>query len=250
MALSEQIDKKNIPAHIAVIMDGNGRWAKRKGLLRTSGHEKGVDTVSMIVEECAKIGVKYLTLYAFSTENWNRPKYEVNAIMNILVKSLTKEEPTLMKNGIRLSVIGDIDSLPNKCKAAFFSTMNNTANNTRLNLILALSYSSRKEIVRSVKKIAIDIQNGLLNPDQINETHIEQALYTADIPDPELLIRTSGEQRISNFLLWQIAYSELYFSEKLWPEFSADDFYAAIIDYQNRERRFGLTSEQLNNTNA
>lgn len=250
MALSEQIDNKRIPAHIAVIMDGNGRWAKRKGLLRTSGHEKGVETVSMIVEECAKIGVRYLTLYAFSTENWNRPKYEVNAIMNILVKSLAKEEPTLMKNGIRLSLIGDIDSLPKNCRTAFTSTMNNTCNNNRLNLILALSYSSRMEILRGVKKLATDVQNGILNPDQITESLIEQSLYTAGIPDPELLIRTSGEQRISNFLLWQIAYSELYFSEKLWPEFSREDFYSAIIDFQNRERRFGLTSEQLINTNA
>lgn len=250
MALSEQIDTSRIPNHVAVIMDGNGRWAKRKGLLRTFGHEKGVDTVRMIVEESAKIGIRYLTLYAFSSENWNRPKFEVNAIMNILVKSLTKEEPTLMKNGIKLSFIGDFESLPTDCQAALTATMNNTANNNRLELVLALSYSSRQEIIRAVKNIASDVSSGKIDVGNIDEKIFNQYLYTSQIPDPELLIRTSGEMRISNFLMWQIAYSELYFSDKLWPEFNSDDFYKAIIDFQSRERRFGLTSEQLHNTNA
>jgi len=245
MNFKDQIDKDRLPKHIAIIMDGNGRWAKQRGRLRVFGHENGVTAVRNTVEAAAEIGVDYLTLYAFSTENWNRPKKEVDALMSLLVKSLNKETATLNKNNIRLEAIGDLNSLQPKTYKELMKAIENTSQNTRTVLTLALSYSSRWEMTKMVQSIAQKIKQGDLSPESINEEVINNHLTTANIPDPELLIRTSGEHRISNFLLWQIAYSELYFTPKLWPDFNKEDFYEAIVDYQGRERRFGKTSEQI-----
>ncbi len=244
--IKDQIDKKKLPVHVAVIMDGNGRWAKQRGFIRTLGHERGVDAVRNTVEAAAEIGIRYLTLYAFSTENWNRPKYEINALMRILVNSLNKEMKTLMKNNVRLKAIGDLKSLPVKSYRELMKAIDETADNTGLTLILALSYSARWELVEAVRSIARKVEAKELSPDQIDLSVFTSFLATATVPDPELLIRTSGEYRISNFLLWQIAYAELYFTSTLWPDFGKDDFYNAILDFQGRERRFGLTSEQIN----
>jgi len=245
MDLKEQINIDKLPKHIAIIMDGNGRWAKEKGKLRVFGHNKGVESVRQAVEAAVEIGIPYLSLYAFSTENWNRPKFEVMALMEILVSAINKETKTLMKNGVKLNAIGDLKQLPASCHKHLLKAIDQTANNTNCTLTLALSYSSRQEIVETAKKIAIQVQKGEIKIDEIDQNIFSNSLETADIPDPELMIRTSGEQRISNFLLWQLAYSELYFIDKLWPDFNKNDFYEAIIAYQKRERRFGLTSEQL-----
>jgi undecaprenyl diphosphate synthase len=246
MEIKEQIDKTRLPLHVAVIMDGNGRWAKKRGFVRTLGHEKGVDAVRNTVEAAAELGIRYLTMYAFSTENWNRPKYEIDALMRILVNSLHGEMKTLMKNNIRLSAIGNLKSLPPKSHRELMKSIEETSGNTGLTLILALSYSSRWELVEAARMIARKAVAGELDPDKIDISTFISSLATSTIPDPELLIRTSGEYRISNFLLWQIAYSELYFTETLWPDFRKDEFFKAILDFQQRERRFGLTSEQIN----
>ncbi len=243
--MKEKIDLSKLPRHIAVIMDGNGRWAKQKGRLRVFGHQNGVLAVRETVETAAELGIKFLTLYAFSTENWNRPKFEVNALMELLISTIRKETKTLTDNNIRLEAIGDLDSLPSGCRKELQEAMDLTAGNKRMSLILALSYSSKWEILNAVKKIATAVEKKEISVNNINESLFNSFLCTANFPDPELLIRTSGEQRISNFLLWQIAYSELYFSEKLWPDFRKEDLYAAILDYQGRERRFGKTSEQI-----
>jgi undecaprenyl diphosphate synthase len=244
--LKDQIDKKKLPVHVAVIMDGNGRWAKKRGFVRTLGHEKGVDAVRNTAEAAAEIGIRYLTMYAFSTENWNRPKYEIDALMRILVNSLHGEMKTLMKNNIRLKAIGDLKSLPAKSYRELMKSIDETAENTGLTLILALSYSARWELVEVARSIARKVASQEITPDQIDISTFTAYLATSEIPDPELLIRTSGEYRISNFLLWQIAYAEFYFTNTLWPDFGKADFYKAILDYQKRERRFGLTSEQIN----
>ena len=243
--LLKNINKDKIPQHIAVVMDGNGRWAKKNGYLRAIGHKSGVKAVREVVQACDDIGVKYLTLYTFSTENWNRPKLEVNTLMELMVDSLTKELTGFMKNNVRILTIGDTDDLPNRCKRKFADVVSKTATNTGLNLIFALSYSSRKEIISAVKSITESVLNNEIKAEDINSELMDEHLYTAAIPDPDLLIRTSGEQRISNFLLWQLAYSELHFTPVLWPDFKKDDLFTAIIDYQQRERRFGKTSEQI-----
>jgi undecaprenyl diphosphate synthase len=243
--LKEKIDSTRLPRHIAVIMDGNGRWAKQKGKLRVFGHQNGVLAVRETVETAAELGIQYLTLYAFSTENWKRPKFEVNALMELLISTIRKETQTLTKNNIRLQAIGDLESLPSGCRRELQEAMDLTAGNKRMTLILALSYSSKWEILEAVKKIATAVEKKEISVNNIDESLFNSFLCTANFPDPELLIRTSGEQRISNFLLWQIAYSEFYFSEKLWPDFRKEDLYAAILDYQGRERRFGKTSEQI-----
>ena len=239
------MNKENIPKHIAVIMDGNGRWAKQRGKSRVFGHKNGVVAVNDFVECSAEIGVKYLTLYAFSSENWNRPDYEVNALMQLLVVTIKKEIDKLNKNNIRLQVIGDVESLPSKTRKILLEAIKSTENNDRMTLILALSYRSKWEIMEAVKSIAKKVENNEISSDQVTEELFEQHLNTSDYPDPELLIRTSGENRISNFLLWQIAYSELYFTDKLWPDMRKADLIDAIEDYQSRERRFGKTSEQI-----
>lgn len=249
MLFKEQIDKARVPSHIAVIMDGNGRWAKQKGKLRVFGHSNGVTAVRETVEAAAEIGVKYLTLYAFSTENWNRPALEVNALMELLVSTINKETKTLMKNDIRLNAIGDIASLPSKCRNELQSAIDKTSGNKRMVLNLALSYSSRWEITQAVKTIAQKISAGELKPEEVDESTVSGHLCTAGMPDPELLIRTSGELRISNYLMWQISYAELYFTEKLWPDFRKEDLFEAISTYQKRERRFGKTSDQVAQTN-
>ena len=246
MKLIDLINKKKLPVHVAVIMDGNGRWARQRGFARTLGHEKGVEAVKNTVEAAAELGIKYLTLYAFSTENWSRPKYEIDALMRILVDSLHREMNTLMDNKIRLMAIGDLKSLPPKSRNELHKALEKTAHNDGLTLVLALSYSSRWELVETARSIARKVKAGELNTDDIDINTFISCLSTASIPDPELLIRTSGEYRISNFLLWQIAYSELYFTPTYWPDFTRDEFYKALIDYQKRERRFGLTSEQIN----
>ncbi|MEJ1222622.1 isoprenyl transferase [Sediminicola sp. 1XM1-17] len=242
----EDIKNQNLPAHLAIIMDGNGRWAKKQGKLRVFGHENGVKTVRETVENCAKIGIGYLTLYTFSTENWNRPKIEVDTLMKILVSSLKKELKTLNKNNIRLNAIGNIDSLPKKANKELKEVMDKTAENSGMTLTLALSYGAREEIRNAVEQISIKVKNNIISPEKIDETIINNHLYTHDLPDVDLLIRTSGEHRISNFLLWQIAYAELYFIDVFWPDFKEHHLVEAIINYQNRERRFGKTSEQLN----
>lgn len=244
--IKDQIDKKKLPGHVAVIMDGNGRWAKKRGFIRTIGHEKGVDAVRNTVEAAAELGIRYLTMYAFSTENWNRPKYEIDALMGILVNSLHKEMKTLMNNNVKLQAIGDLKSLPSKSYRELMKSIAETEKNTGLTLILALSYSSRWELVEAARSIARKVESKELTPDQIDLSTFTSFLATSAFPDPELLIRTSGEYRISNFLLWQIAYAEFYFTNTLWPDFGKDDFYKAILDFQGRERRFGLTSEQIN----
>jgi len=241
----EKIDLQKLPEHIAIIMDGNGRWAKKHGQHRIFGHQNGVVAVRETTEAAAELGIKYLTLYAFSTENWNRPKKEIQALMELLVSTINNETDTLCKNNIKLSAIGDLKSLPDACYNELMTAIDKTSKNTRLNLILALSYSSRWEITNTLKNIAIQIEKKKLTSNDINSELISSFLCTSNIPDPSLLIRTSGEYRISNFLLWQLAYTELYFTKKLWPEFRKNDLYDAIIDYQKRERRFGKISEQL-----
>ncbi len=247
MSLKEKIDIQRLPSHIAIIMDGNGRWAMEKGEDRLYGHMHGVESVRDVVEGAAELGVKYLTLYAFSTENWERPEYEVSGLMELLVDTIHKEVPTLNKNNIRLHVIGDIGMLPEAAKIELREALNETSKNTGLNLIMALSYSSRWEIVTMVRQIAADVKEGKLNADSITQETIQQYLATHAFPDPELMIRTSGEYRISNFLLYQLAYSELYFTNTLWPDFRKENLYEAILDYQGRERRFGKTGEQIKN---
>jgi undecaprenyl diphosphate synthase len=226
-------------------MDGNGRWAKQQGQHRIFGHEQGVKSVRETVEAAAEVGVKFLTLYAFSTENWNRPQEEVIALMQLLVHTINAETKTLNKNSIRLQAIGDLKSLPTDCYNELQEAIENTKNNSRMTLVLALSYSSHWEIMNAIKEIAKDVENKTLSAAVITEEIFKSHLCTSNIPDPELMIRTSGEHRISNFLLWQLAYSELYFTDKLWPDFRKEDLFEAILDYQNRERRFGKTSEQL-----
>lgn len=243
MALIEQIEKENLPKHIAITMDGNGRWAEGKGKFRVFGHQHGVKSVREAVETAAEIGIKYLTLYAFSTENWNRSEREVNALMTLLISTISKETKSLMKNDICLNTIGKLSQLPKKCKQELEQAVEKTKNNKRMTLILALSYSGRWEIVNAVNKIIHDSKNNLAK--EITEDTFQQYLNTKGVPDPELLIRTSGEHRISNFLLWQIAYSELYFTDTLWPDFRKKDLIKAIIDYQKRERRFGKTKAQI-----
>ena len=246
MSFKEKIDPKRLPLHIAVIMDGNGRWAKQRGKLRVFGHESVVTAVRETAEACAEIGVKYLTLYAFSTENWNRPKMEVDALMNLLVKTLNKETKTLMDNNIRLGAIGDLSQLDPQCREQLQETMDITSGNSKMEMFLALSYSSRWEIIEATRKIAELVKSDQLKPEDISQELFSSMLTTKNIPDPELLIRTSGENRISNFLLWQIAYAELYFTPVLWPDFRREHLYEAIYDFQHRERRFGKISEQLN----
>ena len=240
-----KINPSRLPSHVAVIMDGNGRWARQRGFIRTLGHEKGVDAVRNTVEAAAELGISYLTLYAFSTENWKRPKYEIDALMKILVRSLNKEMPTLMKNNVRLRAIGDLNSLPAGSRRELSKSIDTTAGNTGLTLVLALSYSARWEITEAVKAMAAKAKDGKLDPAAVSADMISSHLTTAGMPDPELLIRTSGEYRISNFLLWQAAYAEFYFTDTLWPDFGKEDFYKAILDFQGRERRFGLTGEQI-----
>ena len=246
MSLETSLDKNNIPRHLAIIMDGNGRWAKQQGEFRSFGHESGVKSVRETVESCVELGVEFLTLYAFSTENWNRPKEEVEALMNILVNSIVNEMPILMKNGIKLNAIGDTKALPENCLETLYGAIEQTSENKNLTLTLALSYSGRWDLLNAVKSIVNDVQNNSFDIDTLDEQVFGKYLSTKDIPDPELMIRTSGEVRISNFMLWQLAYSELYITEVLWPDFRKEDLYKAILKYQSRERRFGKTSEQLN----
>lgn len=241
----ELINKEKIPQHIAIIMDGNGRWAKERGKDRLFGHQHGVLSVREVVEGCVEAGIKNLTLYAFSTENWNRPENEVNGLMELLVTTIRKEAETLSKNGVRLYVIGDLESLPKACRNELDEAMALTAGNVSLNLILALSYSAKWELIEATKKIASSVKNGELSIEAITDDVIKQHLTTALFPDPELMIRTSGEHRISNFLLYQLAYAELYFTHTHWPDFRKENLYEAILNYQNRERRFGKISEQL-----
>ncbi len=245
MSLKENINLNKLPRHIAIIMDGNGRWAREKGEDRLFGHYSGVESVRNIVEGCAELGVGYLTLYAFSTENWDRPKDEVTGLMELLVQTIKKETETLNKNNIKLSVIGNTELLPASAKNELIEASEETHSNTGMNLIMALSYSSRWEIIHTVQQIALEVKKGSLDPEKITNETFECHLCTAGFPDPELMIRTSGEYRISNFLLYQLAYSELYFTDTLWPDFRKENLYEAILDYQNRERRFGKTSEQL-----
>lgn len=241
----EDLNPNKIPAHVAVIMDGNGRWAKKKGLMRIFGHKNGVRAVRETVEAAAELGVKFLTLYAFSTENWSRPKDEVNGLMELLVESTRTELDTLMDNSIKLQTIGDLQSLPQHTREKLLEIIEKSKNNTRMTLVIALSYSARWEIVHAAKEIASKVESGELKAADINEDVFKQSLSTRDIPDPELMIRTSGEQRISNYLLWQLAYAELYFTDTLWPDFRKEDFFKAIFDFQQRERRFGKTGDQL-----
>lgn len=245
MDLKTTIDLKNLPNHLAIIMDGNGRWAKKQGFLRTFGHENGTKSVKVTIEECARLGILNLTLYAFSNENWSRPKLEVDTLMNLLINSLKKELKTLQDNNIKLNFIGNLQKLPNSAQKELMDVIVKTENNSRMTLTLALSYSSRDEILNAVKNIAVKVKNNIISIDAIDESIINEHLYTHNLPDVDLLIRTSGEHRISNFLLWQIAYSELYFTDVLWPDFKEQHLYEAIISYQKRERRFGKTSEQI-----
>ena len=246
MTFKDQINKDKLPKHIAIIMDGNGRWAKQKGLVRVIGHENGTKSVRETVESCAELGIQHLTLYAFSTENWNRPKLEVQTLMKLLVKSLKKEIKTLQDNGIKLSAIGSLEDLPKKAFDELQYVKEMTRNNTHMTLTLALSYGSREEIVNVIKELSFKVKNNIISTESIDESIINKHLYTQNLPDVDLLIRTSGEQRISNFLLWQIAYAELYFIDVFWPDFSEHHLIEAIKSFQNRERRFGKTSEQLN----
>lgn len=245
MSIKSEINPERMPQHIAIVMDGNGRWAKQRGLKRMFGHKQGVDTVHRITEAAAELGVKYLTLYTFSTENWNRPKEEVDALMGLLVDTIVKETPTLMRNNVRLMTIGDTERLPEATKRKFEQCIDETSGNTGLRLVIALSYSSRWEIVEAVKRAAEAVKRGEMQVEDIDEQLVSTLMTTCAIPDPDLLIRTSGELRISNFLLWQLAYAELYFTDCLWPDFTEEEFYKAIISYQHRERRFGKTSEQV-----
>ena len=245
-----KLDKNNIPKHVAIIMDGNGRWAKKKGELRIFGHTNGVGSVREALSAAGEIGVKFLTLYAFSSENWRRPKEETSALMDLLVQSIYNELDDLNSNGVKLATIGDVEVLPKSCQIALKKAIESTKSNKKITLILALSYSSRREISLAVQKMAQKVMNRQLECAAINEDLISSYLSTADYPDPELLIRTSGENRVSNFLMWQLAYTELYFTKILWPDFKKKNFYKAIYDYQKRERRFGKTSEQLLNNDA
>ena len=245
MSLKEQINKEKLPNHLAIIMDGNGRWAKNQGLLRIIGHENGTKSVRETIEASAELGIKNLTLYAFSTENWNRPKLEVQTLMKLLVKSLKKEIKTLQDNNIKLCAIGCLKDLPEKAHKELLDVIEKTKNNSNMTLTLALSYGSREEIVNVIKELSVKVKNNIISAESIDESIINKHLYTQNLPDVDLLIRTSGEQRISNFLLWQIAYAELYFTDILWPDFKKEHLYEALINYQNRERRFGKTSEQL-----
>lgn len=245
MNLKENINKENLPQHLAIIMDGNGRWAKKQGFMRAYGHETGTKSVKKIVETSAEIGIKNLTLYAFSTENWNRPKLEINTLMSILMKYLKEELATLTKNNIRLNTIGNIEKLPVSAQKELLEVIDKTKSNTRMTLTLALSYGSREELISAIKIISSKVKNNIISTDDIDELIINQHLYTQNLPDVDLLIRTSGEHRISNFLLWQIAYAELYFTNVLWPDFTDEHLYEAIHSYQRRERRFGKTSEQI-----
>lgn len=250
MSSTPEINKDKLPRHIAIIMDGNGRWAEEKGHDRLFGHINGVESVRNVVEGAAELGINYLTLYAFSTENWGRPQYEVSGLMELLVDTIKKEVPTLNKNNISLSVIGDVSLLPANASAELKEAINETSKNTGLSLILALSYSSRWEILEMVKKIAAKVRNESLLPENISEEDIETALCTSGIPDPELLIRTGGDYRISNFLLYQMAYTELVFSNVKWPDFRKTDLVEAIADFQSRQRRFGKTGQQINNNKS
>ncbi len=243
--IKEQIDLSRLPRHIAIIMDGNGRWAKEKGEDRLFGHFHGVESVRNIVEGCAELGIEYLTLYAFSTENWDRPEYEVNGLMELLVDTIRREVETLNKNNIKLHVIGDMNMLPKYASEELNEALEMTSQNTGLNLIMALSYSSRWELVNAVKNIAQEVESGQIKASEITHETLEKYLCTSNFPDPELMIRTSGEYRISNFLLYQLAYAELYFTNTRWPDFRKDNLKEAILDFQNRERRFGKISEQL-----
>jgi undecaprenyl diphosphate synthase len=247
MSIKENLDSERLPRHIAIIMDGNGRWATEKGEDRLFGHFSGVESVRNIVEACAELGIEYLTLYAFSTENWDRPREEVTGLMELLIQTIKQEVSTLNKNNISLHVIGNVKMLPLSAQRELDEAREATAKNTGLNLIMALSYSSRWEIIEAVKNIAAEVKDKKLDPEDITGSVFEQHLCTARFPDPELMIRTSGEYRISNFLLYQLAYSELYFIDTLWPDFRKENLYDAILDYQNRERRFGKTSEQILN---
>jgi len=245
MSLKESINTQRLPSHIAIIMDGNGRWAREKGEDRLFGHLHGVESVRNIVEGCAELGIEYLTLYAFSTENWDRPADEVSGLMELLVDTIRNEVPTLNKNNIRLHVIGDMNMLPETARQELKEAIDETSINTGLNLVMALSYSSRWELANAVKNIARDVKAGLLDAEQISQDILQKYLSTSEFPDPELMIRTSGEFRISNFLLYQLAYTELYFTNTRWPDFRKENLYEAIIDFQNRERRFGKTGEQV-----
>ena len=245
MNYKDNIDLTKLPKHVAIIMDGNGRWARQKGYLRAVGHEKGTTAVRDVVEASAEIGIEYLTLYAFSTENWNRPKLEVDTLMRLLVSSLKKEIKTLQDNNIRLNAIGNLNTLPKKVYKELHEVIEKTKTNDRMVLNLALSYGSREELTSVIREISLKVKNNEITPDAIDESVINQHLYTRNFPEVDLLIRTSGEQRISNFLLWQIAYAELYFTKILWPDFRKENLFEAIYNYQNRERRFGKTSEQL-----
>jgi undecaprenyl diphosphate synthase len=243
--MEKEIDKNNLPKHLAIIMDGNGRWAKNQGMLRVFGHEKGTKSVKQTVENCAKLGIEFLTLYAFSTENWNRPKIEIDSLMKLLVNSLKKELKTLQNNNIKLNAIGNLDTLPSGVKKELVEVIEKTQANNRMILTLALSYGARDEIINAVKIISEKVKNNIISVDAIEESIINQHLYTQNMPDVDLLIRTSGEHRISNFLLWQIAYAEFYFTDVLWPDFNEEELNKALISYQKRERRFGKTSEQI-----
>ncbi len=245
MSLKEQIDTQALPQHVAVIMDGNGRWARTKGNDRIFGHRSAVKAVRDTTEGCAELGVPHLTLYAFSTENWRRPKTEVGALMTLLVETIRQETKTLMDNSVRLQAIGFLDQLPGNCQRNLKEAMKVTEGNDRMTLTLALSYGARADMVRGMQQLAQQVKEGKLDPAEIDEARISQALSTAFMPDPELLIRTSGEHRVSNFLLWEIAYAEIYFTPKFWPDFRREDLYEALIDYQKRERRFGQISEQI-----
>jgi len=245
LTFKNQIDTSRLPQHVAVIMDGNGRWAGRRGRERIFGHHQGVRAVRETVEAAAELGVRYLTLYAFSTENWNRPDEEVSALMDLMVESLNDETQTLIDKNISLKVIGDLSRLSENVRNRLFETMRITSAGSRMKLIVALSYSSRWEISEACRRIAVEVKEGRLSAGDINEETVNAYLETSDLPDPELMIRTSGEKRISNFLLWQLAYAELYFTEKLWPDFGKEDFYKAVADFQKRERRYGRTSEQI-----
>jgi len=243
--LLDAIDTTNTPNHIAVIMDGNGRWAKAKGFMRTIGHERGAEVIENVVTACSDMDVKYLTLYAFSTENWNRPKLEVKTLMRLLVYNLKKEVDRFIEKGVRLNTIGNIDMLPSSVKKQLLEVIERTKNNDTITLTLALSYGGREELIHGVKEICTKVKNNIISVENIDEVVINEHLYTQNLPDVDLLIRTSGEQRISNFLLWQIAYAELYFTDVLWPDFKKEHLFEAILNYQQRERRFGKTSEQI-----
>jgi undecaprenyl diphosphate synthase len=239
------VSRDNLPGHIAIIMDGNGRWAKQRGLPRVMGHREGVKSVRTIVEACGELGIKTLTLYTFSTENWRRPKEEVSALMKLLLKTIRREIDDLMRNNVRLTVIGNLLGMPEEAARPMQAAADRTASNTGLNLVLALNYGGREEIVHAVRRIGVKIQSGILDPDAIDSETIGRHLYTSDLPDPDLLIRTSGELRLSNFLLWQLAYTEIYITDVLWPDFRKDELFKAILSFQQRERRFGKVSEQL-----